>query len=1638
MKIRDIQEYLRGRCPNRNIELLGTDDEPFLETAYAQEARVDTTIRDVASFASNSEEQLFYEFVQNAFDAHADSLCFYFDEKYLIVLNNGEPFYTDPRSKNPRDGQLYNFLVKNKSLKAGDKSKSGEFGQGSKLLYTLIPDKSLASNQTQLIKSIKGEKKGPYIISWKNREQLDAFRFLPAEWEFQDPHSGENDLLITKILMTYYPVSPGVDESLFSDREFEDIRSAFERLVDPKRNINRLSRGTAMIVPLGKGQYESISAKENLERVKIRLGGFASITSEKERNFGRHLDHIFVGQEEVELHSVRSVFVDFEVDGQEFSYQFAFNPVFAKDNYVNIFKTLPVLQAKYKFGFIIDSQNFDLDSSRQRINDTWKTSQQLGYAFPELLKKIKSIQKDNKELFDYIYLSLIKSAPYKDNADCKFICEPFYKTFTPFLQDNVKTSDGEYVPLDKVWKPIDGKAAFPLKELGITSLHWINEDLKKGELKRYGLDAEVYSLKEAIADADRESLKRWILSIGKDEYLKVHDELLDIVKEDEELQTLPLFRSNKCCAYSFKDVLSYNNTVFFFSEDEGHAHLDRCPDLEYILGPISYASQDRVSNNGTINVMKVSNNIGYFRGSDSRTDAACHILVASMDYIRAKEAIRTKIPLLKDFEDTYRPFCELFRESPAGTTVYDTFKAVGYVPDVLPSELFISDTEEIWDWTVDHQEDIYSLRDWDSQHMSYIRDLKKTYKAAGEPSTHLSLYLDENGIPQQEKSFSLHNSGKLSSEEYDMVSMFAETKGYHIVPQRFDEILKESPFDIEEVMMSDIIENGATVDSRLLHVIIKVYKEILYRFRIQSGDGGYFTVSRIASGRNYTCKVNCEESKGPLAEKGFYLIEDSVKRFFSQDFLDQFELTTQNNLMESALSAIDSEKVLTLLPIVRLHNDAINRQFFNRIHALDITKAIDTDDSRWEVITYALEKTDPYYRSRLLEIIRHNGNKLPSTIKSNKVSYNETTYDLYLLLGEVKEANELVESFLGCLPDGEYFRKRFYADNEETNSAEDVFNQLFDSCYLNVNQLEFCLDYAIGENSSYDNLEIAEDVSLSEALEMISRRRFNGFDRYFSIPEYERDVQVLADHKLLLDDEILPKGLESWLLKDTQNRFLMSGLMSSEESHIQIRKALSDDFFAVPGDFVRDSGKLARTTDWIIAQKYEMTYLSYRYENLSALVSAQPSGTSPLAVIRATGKSIKSESGEQHQVFTFCRMESDGAFMDHYNLFSHERTLTKYPQAMQFFTEHMVYEYRDIEFLNSHDLMGMPRFTLNTTAERKNYQEFLNELYAKWKLMPESEKVSIFTSDSPVSTMLSIVEGKDRKSVFELPTRNNLYGFDAEKKMVIIQHPNKENMSEMKTLAQAAKDIEFFKNPFIALQSLYVDMVESGMDPKEILGTASKKAEELVQKLGDNAVEQLAEKADVVKDLVENLTKEELQMVADNKDKLQNLLEDMSTDDEDTPESKVRKMIGYIGEQVYKLYLEKNGIDFEYSAEKGIGEYDFRIPGSPDTYLDVKTNLYTFVDAAVPFYIHKTQNKFMQLHPDAQYRIVRISLTDIRLKKEYEHIRDYFGQDADFELNDELRKRCEKIARDYWKGAKIQEFDAVSPEYGIRIERKTK
>ena len=316
-------------------------------------------------------------------------------------------------------------------------------------------------------------------------------------------------ILFAKILMSYYPVAPGQCLDLFTNEEAQKAVRAFELLVDPRRNMHFLTRGTALIIPLGKGKYESIVADSNLQNVRSRLGGFASITADLEHNRGKCLKHIYVMGEEIEQLPVQSLFLEYDNEGRTFEYHFAFNPAFSEKNVVNFFQGLPILQTKYRLGFIIDSKVFDIDDSRQRITDTDKTGSQLRLAFSKLIERLEELRTTDREKFDYIYKSILASKLESGIDEAKYVRDAFYDTFRPFFDKNAPTAIGTYVDFSCICEQ-EKEVDIQLSDIGINDKFWVDYSLLKEYKFHFTKEIVPYSFKDMMCAVDTARLSQWI------------------------------------------------------------------------------------------------------------------------------------------------------------------------------------------------------------------------------------------------------------------------------------------------------------------------------------------------------------------------------------------------------------------------------------------------------------------------------------------------------------------------------------------------------------------------------------------------------------------------------------------------------------------------------------------------------------------------------------------------------------------------------------------------------------------------------------------------------------------------------------------------------------------------------------------------------------------------------------------------------------------------------------------------------------------------------------------------------------------------------------------------------------------------
>ena len=1644
MKIRDLREYVKSISGSFDIDKLGTDNEPFFEKVYGAGRQVDKMINSVADFASNSEEQLFYEFVQNAYDAKTDSLFFFANEKYLIVLNNGIPFYTDA-DIHKNSGELFSFLAKGASDKG--EGSLGYYGQGSKLLYTLITDSSLANTRDLLHKSIYLEKKGPYVISWNDAVQLNNLLLDREEWEPADFEDIEENILICKIINSYFPVIPGISSDYFSNSEYHEVLAAFNQLVDPRRNLNRLKQGTAIIIPLGKGQYEKILKESNLTKVKTRLGGFSSITSDKEYNKGKHINNIFVFGEAIEQHDVKSIILETNIEGETLKYHFAFNPVFAEEGYVNLFKGLPILEAKYNLGFIIDSQSFELDNSRQRIINQEKTKAQLAEAFSVLLNRIVALKKSSKETFDYIYKALLVTN-IPEGEDYDFVRVPFEQVFLPFFKENVLTDKGTYVKLENARK---GKYSeiIPLQEIGITTYSWAEESIIKS-YKDHHVYIERYELKDVLSDANTNQLTSYFKGLSTEGY-EVFTKLLWNESLDN-LAIFKIFRSNKGNMFSLNELQSDTNVYFYTKDTAKLIQAYRAfTDLEYI--PTAVNIDNSILWNKLLEKIKAYPHS--FNVSDAGKECACTILKYYLEANPSSISVVRNIELLPNMMDVRMPFKQILNARPNGTTILDNFLLKGYRPECLDSSWLCTKKKDIWNLLIEKFEEIKKDKGWQTDSKIYLKDIKSLYNQLEDKQNAgtITLYLNADGMPTNTVQRYLRDE-RLSEAEYNLITK--HFKDTIFVPYKFKDDLRVSPFNLTGISLNEMITNGEKVDQTLLTLFFKVDKYFLDKFYIQE-TGGMFAIYHLGSGKNYlSTEIDNEQEVAKMLEKyNYHQIPENIFGLISKDLVKRYKFTENTELVNAAMSACEPKYLL--FPIIKKCNDDVKRRYFNfTLSELNIYRTINDKDIIWQIIQYAAKYDD--YKDNVFNVLQYKDETLPDTIKPSTIMCRGKEFNLYDLIPEYKADNETIDKFLALLPDGKWFKDEYYKDKQEEISAEEVYDDYIEEDDLSLKEIEFALDYLYDNGKDIEYLHtVDESVSLKEVLSLISNNDYPNVDNYLAIEGFDKEKQICAPDDVLLQEERMPKDIVKWLTDDPGSHGKITGYMDENTPLVRLRRALlnNEAFFDPLVLIGQNSDLLKNTIQWIVKKTKDFTYLSENFSTINRLLEDLPESLEKANIPVMTFTGALSETDKMPLMKV--RLYSDS--LQFINVDNNEfiAYLGNHPKLRKFVQDHLVCYYRTTEWLDNHDIKITKKTwsVFNSADVSGNYKEWDDPVYLKWK---EQENITVNTSANAIGTNFQIRCNK--QVIYSEQIHEEEFGYDSLQRMVVVHYPNKDKKKILALLAEVSKHAEFFKIPYIQLQQMFLEQFgelqdiaeKEGVDIQSVVRTAIKQAQADTDTsaesgngtsegkgntsldIDDATRDKLEENIESIKDILDGYSEEELKKLAEDPENIKRKMEEI--EEEEDPESQVRQTIGYIGELIYRNYLkDKLKKDIEFSADEGEGAYDFKYD---NVYVDVKTNLYSFRDKTVPFYMHISQSKFLQEHPESQYRIVRISLKDLALEQDYITLRSRYGVDQNPRQNERLKKDCEKIATKYWRKARIEEFNELSPEYSIKLEIKNR
>jgi len=366
--------------------------------------------------------------------------------------------------------------------------------------------------------------------------------------------------------------------------------------------------------------------------------------------------------------------------------------------------------------------------------------------------------------------------------------------------------------------------------------------------------------------------------------------------------------------------------------------------------------------------------------------------------------------------------------------------------------------------------------------------------------------------------------------------------------------------------------------------------------------------------------------------------------------------------------------------------------------------------------------------------------------------------------------------------------------------------------------------------------------------------------------------------------------------------------------------------------------------------------------------------------------------------FKLAKYENDFLFLDKDDLDKYREDLAS-DAIRQIFTKYKIcFSNKDI--IKHFTLDNRRDIEIERRGSRINARhEWINDIiYHNWK---ELTGYSIYISNAPFN--ISIIITSDNEKLCNSEIGNKPYY--REKKDIFVQSSDNESKNVLKQLA-AYQD---FDEGFIKLQSMFL---EDLMSEKTIKVT--KELEELGKQFNNEQVKQLAEKKDKIEKALDDnmdwVDKKEL-------DELRRMKDDQPTKE---------PTYGYIGELLYKKYLESKNSNFEHSSkEKKVPEYDFKVG---KVYLDIKTTVQELENGEAPLYIHKNTHKFLKNNPKYDFRIIRVSLKDLEIYAEAKNVKDRF---KDNEKGEDYEKACSDVAEQYWKNHKPKDFLKKLHEYKI-------
>jgi hypothetical protein len=509
-----------------------------------------------------------------------------------------------------------------------------------------------------------------------------------------------------------------------------------------------------------------------------------------------------------------------------------------------------------------------------------------------------------------------------------------------------------------------------------------------------------------------------------------------------------------------------------------------------------------------------------------------------------------------------------------------------------------------------------------------------------------------------------------------------------------------------------------------------------------------------------------------LESIGLYSVPVAVQELIPSVMTNnEFSLIKNSKLMELAISKFDNK--ILLLPLVKDCNSDVIKLFFDSIPYIEISSELSEEDERWKVIKFGGDRSDS--RLTVFNKIRFNSNSLPTNIKQRYFKVDSNEYDVYLLDEDIKNDNQSIEAFFGCLPSNDcenWFRRTFYANKEEAVNTDALYNKLL-FMTLDVNQVKFMLDICRLKNILELPVKLNFSASITSVLDMALESKFESIDNLVNIPGFNKTVQVYANKQLLNVEECLPEEIYKWIEKHDNGLTVFSHIMTVAHPLISLRDALVNNIFVLPKFESYESGSeremLNKTIQWIANKNLKICYLSERYSVCRAISERLPKDFQPYYALKLNGEIDNSSDGQKMPLFTFAPCAKSSAFLSSFDITpSIIDKLRDSNSLRNFIKSHNVFLFNSENELWTRGLMPSPIWKISSIVDEKDYEEWDDSVYERWKNTAESKGIIIKLSKKPVEVNLAILSGEEK--LYQEKSKNSDFGYIWDKLVVIKYH----------------------------------------------------------------------------------------------------------------------------------------------------------------------------------------------------------------------------------------------------------------------------